>query len=325
VALTGADKAEIGETLCDEEQVEALPVLEVEAPTLKMYLGPNTSPFKGTEGEFTTSRQIGDRLKRELETNVSLRLEESGIGFIVSGRGELHLSVLIEDLRREGFELEVGRPQVVTKEEDGKIVEPVEELTIEVGQEFVGAVQTELGARRAQLQGQDLNLRGVKLVYKIPTRALIGLRGLMLTATKGTAIMSSLTVGYEPLGATIPQTRNGALISFETGAATAYSLENAQDRGTVFIPPGQKVYAGEIIGLNLRKEDLEVNICKEKHLTNTRASGSDGAIQLTPPTILSLEESLDFLEDDELLEVTPENLRLRKRFLSANERKKNRK
>ena len=325
VALTGADKAEIGETLCDEEQVEALPVLEVEAPTLKMYLGPNTSPFKGTEGEFTTSRQIGDRLKRELETNVSLRLEESGIGFIVSGRGELHLSVLIEDLRREGFELEVGRPQVVTKEEDGKTVEPVEELTIEVPQEFVGAVQTELGARRAQLQAQEVNLRGVRLVYRIPTRALIGLRGLMMTATKGTAIMSSLTVGYEPLGAVIPQTRNGALISFETGTATPYSLENAQDRGTVFIPPGDKVYAGQIIGLNLRKEDLEVNICKEKHLTNIRSSSSDGAIQLTPATILSLEESLDFLEDDELLEVTPESLRLRKRFLSANERKKNKK
>ncbi len=325
VALTGAEKAEIGETLCDEDQIEALPVLEVEAPTLKMYLGPNTSPFKGTEGEFTTSRQIGDRLKRELETNVSLRLEESGIGFIVSGRGELHLSVLIEDLRREGFELEVGRPQVVTKEQDGKVVEPVEELTIEVPQEFVGAVQTELGARRAQLQSQDVNLRGVRLIYRIPTRALIGLRGLMMTATKGTAIMSSLTVGYEPLSAAIPQTRNGALISFETGTATPYSLENAQDRGTVFIPAGEKVYAGQVIGLNLRREDLEVNICKEKHLTNTRASGSDGAIQLTPPTILSLEESLDFLEDDELLEVTPKSLRLRKRFLSANERKKNKK
>ncbi len=325
VAFTGADKAEIGETVCDESNPEALPVLEVEAPTLKMYMGPNTSPFKGQEGEFTTSRQIGDRLKRELETNVSLRVEDDGIGFIVSGRGELHLSVLIEDLRREGFELEVGRPQVVTKEIDGKIMEPLEELTIEVPQEFVGAVQTELGARRAQLQSQDLNLRGVRLVYQIPTRALIGLRGLMLTATKGTAIMSSLTVGYQPLGGAIPQTRNGALISFETGVATPYSLENAQERGTVFIKPTEKVYMGQIIGLNLRKEDMEVNICKEKHLTNIRSSSSDGTVQLTPATILSLEESLDFLEDDELLEVTPENLRLRKRYLSANERKKNKK
>jgi len=325
VAFTGADKAEIGETICDESKPDALPVLEVEAPTLKMYMGPNTSPFKGQEGEFTTSRQIGDRLKRELETNVSLRVEDDGIGFIVSGRGELHLSVLIEDLRREGFELEVGRPQVVTKIEDGKTLEPLEELTIEVPQEFVGAVQTELGARRAQLQSQDVNLRGVRLVYQIPTRALIGLRGLMLTATKGTATMSSLTMGYQPLGGAIPQTRNGALISFETGVATPYSLENAQERGTVFIKPTEKVYMGQIIGLNLRKEDMEVNICKEKHLTNIRSSSSDGTVQLTPATILSLEESLDFLEDDELLEVTPENLRLRKRFLSANERKKNRK
>lgn len=325
VAFTGADKAEIGETVCDETTPDALPVLEVEAPTLKMYMGPNTSPFKGQEGEFTTSRQIGDRLKRELETNVSLRVEEDGIGFIVSGRGELHLSVLIEDLRREGFELEVGRPQVVTQVIDGKTVEPLEELTIEVPQEFVGAVQTELGARRAQLQSQEVNLRGVRLVYQIPTRALIGLRGLMLTATKGTAIMSSLTIGHQPLGGAIPQTRNGALISFETGVATPYSLENAQERGTVFIKPTEKVYMGQVIGLNLRKEDMEVNICKEKHLTNIRSSSSDGTVQLTPATILSLEESLDFLEDDELLEVTPENLRLRKRFLSANERKKNKK
>lgn len=325
VAFTGADKAEIGETICDESRPDALPVLEVEAPTLKMYMGPNTSPFKGQEGEFTTSRQIGDRLKRELETNVSLRVKDEGIGFLVSGRGELHLSVLIEDLRREGFELEVGRPQVVTKVVDGKTVEPLEELTIEVPQEFVGAVQTELGARRAQLQNQDVNIRGARLVYQIPTRALIGLRGLLLTATKGTAIMSSLTIGYQPMGGLIPQTRNGALISFETGVATPYSLENAQERGSVFTAPGEKVYAGQIIGLNLRREDMEVNICKEKHLTNIRSSSSDGTVQLTPPVILSLEECLDFLEDDELLEATPKSLRLRKRYLSANERKKNKK
>lgn len=323
VAFTGAEKAEIGETVCDESKPEALPVLEVEAPTLKMYMGPNTSPLKGQEGEYTTSRQIGDRLKRELETNVSLRVEDEGIGFIVSGRGELHLSVLIEDLRREGFELEVGRPQVVTKVEEGKTLEPLEELTIEVPQEFVGAVQTELGARRANLQAQELHLNGVRLVYQIPTRALIGLRGLLLTATKGTAIIASITIGYQPLGSAIPQTRKGALISFETGVATPYSLENAQSRGIVFIPPGKKVYAGQVIGINLRKEDLEINICKEKHLTNVRSSSSDGTIQLTPPTLLSLEESLDFLEDDELLEVTPENLRLRKRFLSSNDRKRN--
>jgi GTP-binding protein len=325
IAITGIAQAEIGETICDQAQIDALPILEVEPPTLKMYMGPNTSPLKGKEGEYTTSRQIGDRLKRELETNVSLRVEEEGIGFLVSGRGELHLSVLIEDLRREGFELEVGRPQAVTMQQDGKMVEPVEELTIEVPAEHVGAVQTELGGRRAILKDQTLSLRGTRLVYEIPTRALIGLRGLLLTATKGTIIMSSINSGWQPVGSAIAQTRNGALISFESGVSTPYSLETAQSRGVIFIGPGETVYAGQIIGLNLRREDMEINICKAKHLTNTRASGSDGTVQLTPPVILSLEQSLDFLEDDELLEATPKSLRLRKRYLTPNERKKHKK
>lgn len=325
VAITGAEVAEIGETICSQNQIEALPIIEVEPPTLKMYMGPNTSPFKNKEGDKTTSRQIGDRLNRELETNVSLRVEAESIGFLVSGRGELHLSVLIEDLRREGFELEVGRPQAVIREEDGQKLEPVEELTIEVAQEFVGAVQTELGARRAIQKSQEMSLHGTRMVFELPTRALIGLRGLLLTATKGTIIMSSLNSGWQPLGAKLNQTRNGALISFESGVSTPYALQSAEARGILFIGPGENVYEGQVVGINGRSEDLEINICKAKHLTNMRASGSDGTVQLTPATRLSLEQSLDFLEDDELLEVTPKSLRLRKRYLTQNERKKHKK
>ncbi|MFZ1522816.1 MAG: GTP-binding protein, partial [Candidatus Saccharimonadales bacterium] len=292
VAITGAEVAEIGETICSQNQIEALPIIEVEPPTLKMYMGPNTSPFKNKEGDKTTSRQVGDRLNRELETNVSLRVEAESIGFLVSGRGELHLSVLIEDLRREGFELEVGRPQAVIREEDGQKLEPVEELTIEVAQEFVGAVQTELGARRAIQKSQEMSLHGTRMVFELPTRALIGLRGLLLTATKGTIIMSSLNSGWQPLGAKLNQTRNGALISFESGVSTPYALQSAEARGILFIGPGENVYEGQVVGINGRSEDLEINICKAKHLTNMRASGSDGTVQLTPATRLSLEQSL---------------------------------
>jgi GTP-binding protein len=325
VAITGCAEAEIGETICDPEKIDPLPVLEVEPPTLKMYLGPNTSPFKGKDGDKTTARQIGERLNQELETNVGLKVNPEGIGFLVEGRGELHLSVLIEDLRREGFELEVGRPQAVVIEKDGQKLEPIEELTIEVPAEFVGAVQTELGGRRAIQKSQTQALNGVRMVFEIATRALIGLRGLMLTATKGTIIMSSINSGWQPLGAKLNQTRNGALISFETGVSTPYALQNAESRGVLFIGPGTDVYEGQIVGLNNRNEDLEINVCKAKHLTNMRASGSDGTVQLTPHTNLSLEQSLDFLEDDELLEVTPLNLRLRKRYLTISERKKNKK
>jgi GTP-binding protein len=323
VQLTGIADAKIGETVADNDQPEALPVIEVEAPTLKIYLGPNTSPFKGTEGEFSTSRQIGDRLKKELETNVGLRVEEDGIGFNVSGRGELHLSVLIEELRREGYEFEVGRPQVVTHEENGKTMEPLEELIIEVPAEHVGAIQQELGARRATLKEQFASPKGVtKLIYEIPTRALLGLRNNLITATRGTVIMNSLMIGYQPLGTPLQKLRNGVLIAFETGTTMAYSLESAESRGTLFVGPAHKVYAGQIIGLNRRNDDLEINVCKAKHLTNMRSSSSDGTVQLTPPKILSLEECLDFLENDELLEVTPKSLRLRKRELDHNRRKR---
>ena len=323
VAITGVVEAEIGETLADVNNPEALPTIEVEKPTLSMYLGPNTSPMKGREGEFTTSRQIGDRLKKELETNVSLQVEESGIGFIISGRGELHLSVLIETLRREGFEFEVGRPQVVTIQEDGIEKEPVEELIVEVAPEFVGAVSQEMGARRAEMSVQEsLPTGATRLTYIITTRAMIGLRNLMLTATKGTIIMNSLPYGYQEVGAKIPSSRNGVLIAFEKGVSTPYALQSAESRGELFIGPGTEVYAGMIVGLNNRQEDLEINVVKEKHLTNMRSKSSDGAVQLTPYTDLSLEQCIDFIEDDELLEVTPQNLRLRKRYLDSNERKR---
>ena len=323
VAITGVSEAEIGETLADINNPEALPTIEVEKPTISMYLGPNTSPMKGREGEFTTSRQIGDRLKKELETNVSLQVEESGIGFIISGRGELHLSVLIETLRREGFEFEVGRPQVVTIQEDGIEKEPVEELIIEVAPEFVGAVSQEMGTRRAEMRAQEsLPTGATRLTYIITTRAMIGLRNLMLTATKGTIIMNSLPYGYQDMGAKIPSSRNGVLIAFEKGVSTPYALQSAESRGELFIGPGTEVYAGMIVGLNNRQEDLEINVVKEKHLTNMRSKSSDGAVQLTPFTDLSLEQCIDFIEDDELLEVTPQNLRLRKRYLDSNERKR---
>jgi GTP-binding protein len=323
VQLTGISAVQIGETLADAEQPEALPVLEVEAPTLKIYIGPNTSPLKGREGEFTTSRQIDERLHKELETNIGLRVEDGGLGFLVSGRGELHLSVLIETLRREGFELEVGRPQVVTKEENGKTMEPIEELIIEVPAEHVGAVQMELGARRATLKEQFASPKGVtKLVYELPTRVLLGLRNILLTNTKGTVIMNSLMIGYEPLGPAMQQLRSGVLIAFEAGTTTPYALQTVEQRGTCFVGPGEKVYAGQIIGLNARSDDMEINVCKEKHLTNMRSSSSDGVVQLTPPVIFSLEECIDFIENDELLEVTPKSLRLRKRELDHNMRKR---
>lgn len=323
VQLTGIAEAQIGETIADATSPEALPVLEVEAPTLQIYLGPNTSPFKGTEGEFTTSRQIGERLAKELETNVGLRVADRGIGFLVSGRGELHLSVLIETMRREGYEFEVGRPQVVTREREGITEEPLEELIIEVPAEHVGTVQMELGGRRAVLKEQFASPKGVtKLIYELPTRALLGLRNVLLTNTKGTVIMNSLGIGYQPLGSVLQQLRNGVLIAFEAGITTPYSLQTAEERGVVFVGPAEKVYAGQIVGLNKRQEDMDMNVCKAKHLTNMRSSSSDGVVQLTPPVIFSLEECLDFIENDELLEVTPKSLRLRKKELDPNKRKR---
>ena len=324
VQLTGISDVQIGETIADAAQPEALPVFEVEAPTLRIYLGPNTSPFKGLEGEFSTSRQIKERLDKELETNVGLRVADDGIGFTVSGRGELHLSVLIESMRREGYEFEVGRPQVVTHEVNGKTMEPVEEVIIEVPAEHVGAIQMELGTRRATLKEQFSSSKGVtKLIYEMPTRALLGMRNILMTNTKGTLVMNTLPQGYQELGPALQQLRSGALISFETGITTPYALQNVEERGTNFMPPAVKVYAGQIIGLNNRSDDMEINVCKAKHLANMRTSSSDGVVQLTPPIIFSLEQCLDFIENDELLEVTPKNLRLRKKELDQNKRKRN--
>ncbi|HWZ65988.1 MAG TPA: translational GTPase TypA [Patescibacteria group bacterium] len=323
ISITGVAEAHIGETIAAADNPEALPVIDIEPPTLKMYLGPNTSPMKGKEGQFTTSRQIGERLQKELETNVALHVEDSGIGFLVSGRGELHLSVLIETLRREGYEFEVGRPQIVTSIIDGVVSEPIEELIIEVADEYVGAVNQELGLRRADMKEHTQTSKGgTRLTYILPTRALLGLRNLMLTATKGTIIMNSLPHGYQPLGQSLPQTRSGALISTEANTTTPYALQAAEARGDLFVGPGVKVYAGMIVGQHSRHEDLEINVCREKQLTNMRSKSSDGAVQLTPYTKLSLEQCLDFIEDDELLEVTPENLRLRKRYLDPTERKR---
>lgn len=323
VALTGVADAHIGETIADRENPEALPTIDVEAPTISIYLGPNTSPMKGKESKFNTSRQIGDRLKRELETNVSLRVKEDGIGFNVSGRGELHLSVLIETLRREGFEFEVGRPQVVTIEQDGKTMEPVEELLVEISPEFLGTVSQELGNRRAVMVKQEQTSSGsTRVTYILPTRALIGLRNLLLTATKGTVIMNTLPHGYQPLGGKLNKIRNGALVATDAGVTTPYALEMGESRGELFVGPGTQVYAGMIVGLYQRNDDLEMNVCKAKHLTNMRSSSSDGTVQLTPFTDLSLEQCIDFIEDDELLEVTPKSLRLRKRYLDPNERKR---
>ena len=323
VMITGVSETQIGDTLADADQPQALPVIEVEAPTLRIYLGPNTSPFKGQEGRFNTSRQIADRLYKELETNVGLKVEDSGIGFTVAGRGELHLGVLIETMRREGYEFEVGRPQVVTHLENGQRVEPVEEVLVEIPAEHVGTVQMEFGRRHAIVKDQFTNHKDVtKLIYEMPTRALLGIRNNLMSATKGTLIMNSLVSGFQPVGQPLQQLRNGVLIAYETGTTTPYSLQNAEARGTLFVGPAEKVYAGQIIGLNNRQEDLEINVCKAKHLTNMRSSSSDGVVQLTPPTILSLEQCLDFIEGDELLEVTPAHLRLRKKELNNVKRRR---
>ena len=323
VAITGVSQAKIGETITDPTDPTPLPSIEIEQPTISIYLGPNTSPFKGREGKFNTSRQIVERLERELETNVALRVEPANIGFRVSGRGELHLSVLIETLRREGYEFEVGRPQVILIERDGRKMESVEELFIEVSPELLGSVSMELGARHGELTNQETTSQGqVRATYRITSRALIGLHNTLLTATKGTIIMSSLPCGYQPLGAPLSGLRNGVLIAAESGTSTAYALAGAEARGELYIGPGAEVYAGEIVGLNKRKDDLEINVCKGKQLTNMRSKSSDGAIQLTPYTQMSLEQCLDFIEDDELLEVTPQHLRLRKAELDPIKRKR---
>ncbi len=327
VALTGIPGINIGETICDSTAPEALPAIAVEEPTLKMTMGVNTSPFAGKEGKFVTARQLQDRLLKELETNVALKMEakEGGSEFMLSGRGELHLSILVEQLRREGFEIQVGKPEVIMKEIDGKQQEPVESLTVDVPDEHVGAMTQELGLRRGNLISMLPNNQGVtRLEYTIPTRALLGLRNRALTLTKGTAVVSSIFLHYQPVGQPLARMRNGALIASETGVALTYGLNIAQGRGITYIGPGTAVYEGMIIGLNSREDDLVINVTKEKKQSNVRSSTADISVKLAPPVDLSIEQCLDILEADELLEVTPKSLRLRKRYLTDLERRRNR-
>jgi GTP-binding protein len=324
VALTGIADANIGETIADVDYPEALPTIAITEPTLKMTFGVNTSPFAGREGKFSTSRQLRARLYRELETNVSLRVEDGSTPdeFIVSGRGELHLSVLIETMRREGYELQVSRPEVITREdENGHVLEPIEHLVIDTKDAYIGVLTETLATRKAQLANMTSDgLGNVRLEYTIPTRGLIGFRNAFLTLTKGNGAMSSMLIEFRPWMGKIGTSRMGALIASETGTAVTYGLSNAQQRGDTFIEPGTAVYEGMIVGLNSRPMDMQVNICKEKQKTNIRSSTSDIAVRLTPPILMSLEQSLDFINNDELVEVTPQNIRLRKRYLTQHER-----
>ncbi len=326
VAITGFGEAKIGTTLTDPSVPEPLAAVAIEEPTLKLTFGVSTSPFSGRDGQYSTSRQLRDRLQRELETNLSLRVEPTDQPdvFSVAGRGELHLSVLIETMRREGYEFQVSRPEVITrKSEDGKTLEPVEHLVIDVTEEFVGQITELTGSRRARMLDLVNDGRGhVRLEFAIPTRGLIGLRNAVLTATKGNGTLSSRLIDFEPWMGPIVQSRSGALVASESGTALGHGLANAQERGITFIEPGTEVYEGMIVGQNPRPTDLAVNVCRAKKLTNMRASNADISVRLTPPTLLSLEQSLDFLADDELLEVTPKAYRLRKRFLSQDERAK---
>ncbi len=323
VALTGIADANIGETLADPEQPEALPTIAINEPTLKMTFGVSTSPFAGREGKYCTSRQLRARLYRELETNVSLRVENgaSADEFIVSGRGELHLAILIETMRREGYEFQVSRPEVITRDEGGRVTEPVEHLILDTREAYIGPLSENLSKRLAKLTNMSHDGNGnVRLEYDIPTRGLIGFRNAFLTLTQGNGALGSLLVGYQPWMGAIGTTRMGALIASEAGVAVTYGLTNAQERGITFIEPGTPVYEGMIVGLNNRPADLVVNVCKEKKQTNVRSSTADIAVRLTPAVKLSLEQSLDFINADELVEVTPQSIRLRKRYLTQHER-----
>lgn len=324
VAIAGISDARIGDTIADPGETETLPAMEISEPTLHITIGPNTAPFAGNEGEFSTSRQLEEKLYREMEKNLSMRIKKREDGkFEVSGRGELHLAVFLEELRRDGYELEVEKPEVIIKEIDGVKSEPVEELDIIVPKEYVGVISKELGKRLAiNIKTEPVNEKEIEFIYHIPTRALLGLRSVLMMATKGTIIFSTQIIDRKPLGKIIPKMRNGALIASKTGNALSYGLRASQERGITFIGPGTKVYEGMIIGKNAKDEDMAVNVCKGKQLTNMRSKSSDGIIQLTQPVNLSLEQSLDFLEDDELLEITPLSLRLRKKQLTDLDRRK---
>ena len=323
VAVTGIEKVNIGDTIASPEQPEALPRIEVGEPTVEMTFGVNTSPFAGREGRFSTTRQLRERLYKELETNLSLRVQDtdSPDTFLVKGRGELHLAILIETMRREGYEFEVSKPEAITKVIDGELMEPMEVLTLDTKEEYIGVLTEMLSKRQAQLT--DMRNDGhdnVHLEFRVPTKGLIGFRSAFLTATRGEGIMNTNFLGYEAWHGDITSTRNGVLVASEQGVAVTYGLNNAQGRGLTFIEPNTPVYEGMIVGLNPRPQDIAINVCKEKKKTNVRSSTSDIAVKLTPPVKLSLEQAIDFINKDELVEVTPENIRLRKKLLTQAQR-----
>ena len=325
ICVSGITDLNIGETICDPDNVEPLPFVKIDEPTLSMNFMVNDSPFAGQEGKFVTSRNLRDRLFKEVETNVSMRVEETDSTdcFKVSGRGELHLSILIETMRRQGYEFQVSRPQVITKYENGKLLEPIELLIIEVPEEYVGNVMQKIGSRRGELENMGTREGGsTHLEFRIPARGLIGYRSEFLTDTNGNGIMNNLFAGYEEYKGEIQTRERGSIVVHETGETSAYGLFNTQDRGRLFVGPGVSVYEGMIVGECSKNEDIVCNVCKNKHLTNTRASGSDDALRLVPHTVLSLEQSMEFIGDDELVEITPKSIRLRKKILSKDLRLK---
>ncbi len=328
ISVSGISDINIGETLCDVDNPESLPFVEIDEPTISATFMVNNSPFAGREGKLVTSRHIRDRLFREIETNVSMKVEEtdSADSFKVSGRGELHISILIETMRRQGYEFQVSRPMVIYKEIEGRRHEPIELLTIDVPEEFMGVVMEKLGSRKAEMINMtSASLGYMRLEFKVPARSLIGYRSEFLTDTKGNGIMNHIFFGYEEYKGDIPTRQRGSLVAFEPGEATTYGLYNAQERGSIFINPNTKVYQGMVVGENSRIEDMAVNVCKKKHVTNIRASGTDDELKLIPATILSLEQAIEFIADDELVEFTPNSIRLRKKTLSHEQRAKSKK
>ncbi len=324
VSLAGLAEIGIGETLADPENPVALPTIKVEEPTVRMTFGVNTSPFAGTEGKWGSSRRIRERLYEELRTNVALRVEdtESAENFLVSGRGELHLGILIETMRREGYEFQVSRPEVIYhKADDGALLEPFEEVHIETSNETVGAVVEMLGVRRGLMKEMHDEGNGMtRMVFIAPTRGLLGFRYQFLTSTRGAGVMHTIFHGYDEMAGAMSTRTTGSLVAWEAGPSTAYALKNAEDRGTLFIGPGVQVYEGMVVGENSRGQDMPINICKKKHLTNIRSAGGDMEIRLTPPRRMSLDEAVEYLSDDELLEITPESYRIRKRILKTDQR-----
>lgn len=325
IAVSGIPDITIGDTVCDKDHPEPLPFINIDEPTISMYFLVNNSPFAGKEGTYVTSRHLRNRLFREVETNVSMRVEEtdSPDAFKVSGRGELHLSILIETMRRQGYEFQVSKPEVITIERNGQLYEPVEHLVVDVPEEYLGSVMEKLGIRKAEMVNMHNPSSGyVRLEYKIPARGLIGYRSEFLTDTRGNGIMNHVFHGYEPYKGEIKRRLRGALVAWEAGESVTYGLYNAQERGNLFIGPGVPVYEGMIVGECSRNEDIVINVCKKKHVTNIRAAGSDEALRLVPPINMSLEQSLEFIEDDELIEITPTSIRLRKKILNTEQRAK---